>query len=89
MNYYKVQLKRSAEKSLFKLPKVAIARLVQLLLKLESNPRPDGCKKLTGTNNSYRIRSGDYRIVYSIFDDVLIVDIIKIGHRKEIYRGLE
>ena len=86
MSFYKVQLKKSAEKTLFKLPKPTISKLIQLLLELESNPRPSGCKKLTGAKNSYRIRSGDYRIIYSIFDDVLIIDVIKIGHRKEIYR---
>ena len=87
MSFYKVQLKKSAEKTLFKLSKPTISKLIQLLLELESNPRPSGCKKLTGSKNSYRIRSGDYRIIYSIFDDVLIIDVIKIGHRKEVYRG--
>ncbi|NOR69194.1 MAG: type II toxin-antitoxin system mRNA interferase toxin, RelE/StbE family [Methylomarinum sp.] len=86
MTYYKVELKKPAEKALFKLPKPVIAKVIHLLKELEQNPRPNGCKKLTGSNNSYRIRTGDYRVVYSIFDDVLVIDIIKIGHRKEIYK---
>jgi mRNA interferase RelE/StbE len=56
-----------------------------LLKELEHTPRPHGCKKLTGSFNTYRVRTGDYRVVYSIFDDVLVVDVIKIGHRKSIY----
>ncbi|MFK5949318.1 MAG: type II toxin-antitoxin system RelE/ParE family toxin [Methylococcales bacterium] len=85
MTYYKVQLKKSAEKILFKLPKPVILKVITLLKGLEHNPRPDGCKKLAGSNNTYRVRAGNYRVVYSIFDDVLLVDVIKIGHRKDIY----
>lgn len=58
--------------------------------KLEFDPRPDGYKKLKGKINPalYRIRCGDYRIIYTIEDDVLIIVIIEIGHRKQIYRIL-
>ncbi|WP_428354039.1 type II toxin-antitoxin system RelE family toxin [Methyloprofundus sp.] len=87
MTYYKVELKKSAEKSLFKLPKPVIKKVIDLLTKLKKEPRPKGCKKLTGSSNTYRIRTSDYRVVYSIFDDVLVVDVIKIGHRKEIYKN--
>jgi len=58
-----------------------------LLQELAHDPRPDGCKKLRGSANSYRIRTGDYRVVYSISDDVLIIDVVKAGHRKEIYKN--
>lgn len=53
---------------------------------LEENPRPSGCVKLAGDENLYRIRVGDYRIVYEIRDSVLIVTIIKVRHRREVYR---
>ncbi|OQK16745.1 hypothetical protein AU255_02225 [Methyloprofundus sedimenti] len=86
MTCYKVELKKSAEKSLLKLPKPVIAKVIDLLQGLVHEPRPSGCKKLTGSTNTYRIRTGDYRVVYSIFDDVLVIDVIKIGHRKEIYK---
>ncbi len=53
---------------------------------LAANPRPKGVKKLTGLDNLYRIRAGDYRIVYQIRDDRLIVLVVRIGHRKDVYR---
>jgi mRNA interferase RelE/StbE len=53
---------------------------------LADNPRPDGCKKLKGVDSVYRIRINDYRVVYSIIDQCLIIQVIKIGHRKEIYQ---
>lgn len=87
MTCYKVELKKTAEKALFKLPKPVIVKVIHLLKGLEQDPRPNGCKKLTGSSNSYRVRTGNYRVVYSIFDDVLVVDVIKIGHRKEIYKN--
>jgi len=86
MTCYKVELKKSAEKALFKLPKPMIGKVINLLQELSIDPRPNGCKKLTGANNTYRVRVGDYRILYSILDDILIIDVIKIGHRKEIYK---
>jgi mRNA interferase RelE/StbE len=51
-------------------------------------PRPAGCRKLTGADDAYRIRVGEYRIVYQIADKVLIVHIIRVAHRKDVYRGL-
>ncbi|MFH1761481.1 MAG: type II toxin-antitoxin system RelE/ParE family toxin, partial [bacterium] len=60
-------------------------RLINKILSLNSNPRPRGFKKLLGSNN-YRIRTGDYRIVYTIDDKRRIVKILDIGHRKDIYR---
>ncbi len=86
MTCYNVTLKTSAEKALFKLDKVTTAKIITLLQQLKQEPRPHGCKKLTGSNNAYRIRTGDYRIIYSIFDDLLVVDVIKIGHRKAVYQ---
>ena len=50
------------------------------------NPYPKGCKKLTGSEHSYRVRIGDYLVIYTVFDDKLIIQVIKIGHRKDIYR---
>ena len=51
-------------------------------------PRPAGCRKLSGTDDAYRIRVGDYRIVYQILDRVLIVYVVRVAHRKDVYRGL-
>lgn len=86
MNSYRVELKRSAEKSLSKLPNSVKKSVSQLIDELAENPYMNGHKKLVGSEHTYRIRSGDYRIIYSVFDSLLIVYIIKIGHRKDIYK---
>ncbi len=57
------------------------------LRKLDDNPRPHGTEKLTGSEDFYRIREGDYRIIYTIKDKELIILVVKIGHRKDVYRG--
>ena len=85
---YKVQIARSAAKSLEGLCKVDRERLKRRILSLAENPRPEGMEKLTGRENRYRLRVGDYRIVYSIADEALIVMVIRIGHRREVYRGM-
>ena len=85
MKAYKVALTESAEKELQKLPAKAIAKLVVILQSLANNPRPPKCKKLKGYKNLWRVRTGDYRIIYTIDDVILLVDIREIGHRKDVY----
>ncbi len=81
---YQIQIRKSAQKQLDKLSDDIAENLLDAIEELAVNPRPNGCKKLKG-RSGYRIRKGDYRIIYDIYDDVLIVDIIAAGHRKEIY----
>ena len=76
----------SAQKQLDALKGDIHGRIVKAVRKLKDNPRPVGCKKLKGLDDTYRIRVGDYRIVYEIHDDVLIVLVIRIAHRREAYR---
>ena len=83
---YSVVIKRSAEKELRKLPPGDLRRVIDRLNGLAQSPRPSGCEKLSGEADQYRIRQGDYRIVYGIDDDARLVEIVKIGHRREIYR---
>ena len=85
---YSIQIKKSALKELYKLPKDISRQVAKDINKLATNPRPPGCKKLKGADNLYRIRSGNYRIVYQIFDKVLLVLVVLIGDRKDIYRNL-
>lgn len=85
MENYKIQIKPSAFKELKKIPKKDLQKITKKILSLSVNPRPAGCEKLSG-QEKYRLRQGNYRIVYSIEDDMLIVTIVKIGHRKEIYK---
>lgn len=83
---YTIVLSRSAEKNIEKLPNAALKRVVKAIDGLTSNPRPSGCKKLKGSSeNLWRVRAGDYRIVYAVDDSILIVDIRRIAHRKEVY----
>ena len=85
MNNYKVVIAKSAEKELTQLPVEAIIRIREKVSSLANNPRPDGCKKLKGYKDLYRIRIGDYRVIYSIQDDILTVTVVAIGNRKDIY----
>jgi mRNA interferase RelE/StbE len=85
MAKYRITIKKSAAKELEALPKKDLQRIIKRIQTLAQNPRPDGSQKLSG-KEQYRIRQGDYRIVYSIKDKDSLVDIFKIGHRREIYR---
>lgn len=82
---YSIEFKKSAVKELEKLPKEIIEAIRDAILALQDNPYPVGYKKLKGRKSDYRIRVGSYRIIYQIKNDVLIIYIIKIGHRKDIY----
>lgn len=81
---YAVVLARTAEKQLDKLPDQIADTLLNTLDGLAKDPRPDGCKKLKG-RLGYRIRKGDYRIIYDVQDTVLIVEIVAVGHRRDVY----
>jgi mRNA interferase RelE/StbE len=86
MDTYKIEWKRSATKELQKLPQQMILKIIAAVENLSSNPYPPGVRKLVSTENSYRIRIGDYRLVYNIGEDKLIVEIIRVRHRKDIYK---
>jgi len=81
---YSVCFTKSAFKQLQKIPLIYYESIKQAIMSLADNPRPDGCKKLKAVE-AYRIRVGNYRIIYEIIDDKLIVDIIAVGHRQSIY----
>ncbi len=83
---YVIQYKSQVAKELRRANPVVRQAIVKRIMSLADNPRPDGCTKLQGADNIYRVRQGDYRIMYSVYDDMLIVDIVKIGHRRDIYR---
>lgn len=83
---YSILLAPPAERQLKSLAEPAQKRIVKRLKSLRENPRPHGVKKLAGEEDLYRIREGDYRIVYTIQDKKLIVLVVKIGDRKEVYR---
>jgi mRNA interferase RelE/StbE len=82
---YDIILKLSAAKRLDKLPQSVRRRIVDSLEALADNPRPAGCVKLSGDDNLWRIRVGDYRVVYEIHDKRLVVVVLVIAHRKDVY----
>lgn len=83
---YSILYKRSASEELLQLPANIAHKVKTAIDSLSENPRPQGCKKLKGSVNEYRIRIGNYRVIYTISKTVLIVTIIKIAHRKDVYR---
>ena len=85
MEKYKLVFKRSVTKDLRALPKKDIARIIKCIQSLAEEPRPQGCEKLSGQDR-YRVRQGVYRIIYEIRDEVLTVVVVKVGHRREVYR---
>lgn len=85
MGKYKVFIRASASKELAVIPKKSLQKIIDRIRSLEENPRPVGCEKLSAQER-FRLRQGNYRIVYSIQDNEQTIHIVKIGHRKEIYR---
>lgn len=86
MAKYELLISQSAEKTLKRLPKNDTSRVVATIEKLAIDPRPQGCRKLSGEVDTYRVRVGVYRIIYEIEAQLLRVLILKIGHRKDVYR---
>jgi mRNA interferase RelE/StbE len=85
MAAYKLFFKKSVQKDFDSIPKKDLKRILSRIESLSEEPRPKGCEKLTGQER-YRLRQGRYRIVYSIQDDELTVWVVKVAHRKDIYR---
>ena len=83
---YRIEFTRKAERQFKSLPADIQVRLKSKIDALAGNPRPHGSEKLSGEENFYRIRSGDYRVVYSIQAQALVVLVVKAGHRREVYR---
>ena len=86
MASYKLIWKRTAEKELRKIPRDAVSLLLELAESLIENPFPAGYKKLVGTEETYRVRSGNYRLIYQIKDKQLIIEIVRVGHRSKVYK---
>jgi mRNA interferase RelE/StbE len=85
MAVYRIYFRASVEKDFAAIPKTDLKKILERIRALAEEPRPLGCEKLTGQER-YRVRQGRYRIVYSIQDKELTVWVVKVGHRKDIYR---
>jgi mRNA interferase RelE/StbE len=87
VDVFRLTLKKSASKEIQAVSgKKTLDRLIEKIKELANNPRPEGSEKLAGRLNLYRFRQGDYRVIYSVDDQSRLVDIIKIGHRRDVYR---
>ncbi|MEA5565922.1 type II toxin-antitoxin system RelE/ParE family toxin [Anabaena sp. UHCC 0399] len=83
---YQIEITSRAAKQLKKLPEDIKLKIEDKIYDLANDPRPDGVVKLEGDEDSYRVRVGRYRILYEVKDDLLIVRVVKIGHRRDVYR---
>lgn len=86
MGKYRLVFKKSVSRDLHAIPKKDVARILKRIKALSEEPRGTGCEKLSGQER-YRVRQGIYRIIYEIEDDQLIIVVVKVGHRGEVYRG--
>ena len=84
MAKYSVEINKKARKSLDKLSDFIVAPILTAIADLSDDPRPQGYRKLKG-RKGYRIRVGDYRVIYEIFDNILLIEVVDLGHRKDIY----
>jgi mRNA interferase RelE/StbE len=85
MENYRIEIKRSATKELRRIAAKDQRRIIDHIRSLSADPRPAGTKKLSG-EEKYRIRQGDYRILYQIYDETITVVVVRIGHRRDAYR---
>ena len=83
---YEIRIARRAAKSLAALQRRDQQRIRAAIELLAEDPRPPACMAMTGEDSVYRVRVGNYRIVYEVIDDVLVIHVVRIGHRREVYR---
>ena len=83
---YRIDLTRRAAKALDEIDKPQRRRVIAVIDRLATDPRPPRCVKLSGRDNQWRVRAGDYRVLYEVHDDRLLVLVIELGHRSDIYR---
>lgn len=86
MTKYSVEIARRAVKALAALPRLEQQRIRAAIDLLADNPRPPGCVALAGENHIYRVRVGDYRIIYEVLDARLLIQVVRIGDRRDVYR---
>ena len=86
MTVYRVLLERAVEKDLARLSSQIHNRVIAAIQALAINPRPPGCRKLAGSKHDWRTRVGDYRVIYQIADEIRVVRVNRVRHRREVYR---
>jgi mRNA interferase RelE/StbE len=86
MASYRIEVSATAERQIRRLPRVDQIRVVRVIQALSADPRPLGCRKLSGHDDVFRVRIGRFRVLYSIEDRRLIIIVLKVGDRKDVYR---
>lgn len=86
MESYQIEWRKSTKRDLKKIPPEEVTKIISSVEALKSNPRPVGSVKLSGSQYAYRIRIGNYRVIYEIYDHKVIIEVVKVGHRRDIYR---
>jgi mRNA interferase RelE/StbE len=86
MATYRIEVSATAERQLRKLPGTDQVRVIRVIQALSTEPRPPGCRKLAGHDDVFRVRIGRYRVLYSIEDRRLVIIVLKVGDRKDVYR---
>jgi mRNA interferase RelE/StbE len=86
MEKYKLVFRKSVARDLRRIPNRDLKRILSTIDSLAAEPRPAGCEKLSGQERRFRVRQGDYRVIYEIKDDEVVVVVVKVGHRRDIYR---
>ena len=84
---YSIVFRKSAQKQIRRLPKMAVARITIAIDALADDPRPANCKKMQGVDSIYRIRVGDHRVIYQVDDNIVTVEVIKVGSRQDVYNS--
>lgn len=87
MESFSIKWKSSAKKELKKIDRTEISKILSEIKKLSQEPYPTNHKKLLGTEHIYRIRVGNYRIIYTVVNDELVIEVIRVRHRKEVYKN--
>ncbi len=88
MDYYRIEIKKSAEKDIRKIPKSYIKKITASITELAGNPYPASCKKIKSSDSLYRIRISDFRVIYEVLNNDRIIMIHYIRHRKDVYRNI-
>ena len=86
MASYAITWRKSTKKDLRKIRPDDVPGIIEAVERLAENPLPDGCTKLAGSQHTYRVRIGDYRVIYDVIARVLVVEVIRVAHRKDVYR---
>jgi len=86
MESYRIKWRKTTKKDLRRIPSREVSKIVLAVEALAANPTPHGSIKLQGSDCAYRLRIGDYRVVYEVYENTVVVEVVKVGHRRDIYR---